>query len=123
MNAFKKKMQQNIVNPVGETDRVYKTDGVIMSSSPELNTCTVEYTNNNGKKNTKRNVPVRIYAQGIVGWFPEPNDIVVLEGYEDNLEVISVSSTGYVGGVKSRLKLKSDVVTDSLIDTSNGFLF
>lgn len=121
--SFKNRLQQNVVNPIGRSDRAQKTNALITKANSKRNTCSIQYINNEGKKSNRDNVPVRIYSKGILGWFPETDDNVTIEVTGEHIEIVAVTDISYIGNVKSKLKLKGDIMSDSLIDVSSGFLF
>ena len=123
INSFKSKLQQNIINPVNISNKKEETIGIITQSNQKQNTCSVQYIDNDGNKSNKDSVPVRLYSKGIIGWFPKQDDVVVIVIKEHQLEIIGIANNGYIGSVKSQTNLKADIISDSLMDVSNGFLF
>jgi hypothetical protein len=76
-----------------------------------------------GYKSNKDNVPVKIYNQCIIDWFPKAGEMVNIDITDCKLVITSKYEGGYGADVRSGTKLKKDVLSNSFVDTIGGFIF
>lgn len=124
MSSFKNELQKKIITPTKYMiDEGIKTDAIIKESFPQNNYCTIEFVNKDGKKETKYGVPVRRYAKGIIGWFPEIGDEVLIENIGGHYEVIAQSSRNFYSDNKSKRIITKDILSDIMGDGIGGNIF
>lgn len=110
--GLKSLIQDRIVNPASRINVTTKTLGIVLNSDDSNNTCKVKYVNKNGESCNKDNVTVRLYGKG-TDWFPAKNDIVVIEDSGDTIVVVARYVGNYAMDVRSKRKLKKDIMSDS----------
>lgn len=124
MSDFKKKIINEIVNPVQSKNRVYTLVATI--TGPKYikigGTYEIEFVNENGETQKKSGVKVRSYSNNSSGNYkPEIGDTVLVEAESNNYTIIGKCSTDE-DMEKSELEKKADVYTNLIFDRYPGFL-
>jgi len=123
MTNFKKKLQEQIVDPAVFNRRNYNVSATITESNEKLNLCSVSFIDKDGKVSNKSNVPLKLYNENVIDWFPQVGDNVSLDITDTTYEIVGRSSGEYSSGIRSQNSLKKDVLPNSFIDTIAGMLF
>lgn len=124
MSDFKNILRQEIITPAKKMiDDGTKVEAVVISINYHSNICSVELTNRDGNKEVKKAVPVRRYTKGIIGWFPEVGDEVILEKLGNRFEIIAQSSRNFFKDNKSKTILTKDILSGLMDDGIGGSIF
>ena len=123
MSTIKKLIQERIVNPVNHNRGVGSAIAEIMAADEKNNLCSIRYFNKDGIVMTKDNIPVQIYSQGFVDWFPQKGDFVKIEEAGDHVLITAKFIGNYHTDIRARNKLTKDVCADSSDSTLGGFIF
>lgn len=81
----------------------------VIKTYPNENTCDIDYLDNDGSKVRRTGVYVRVYAKGIISWFPSKGDMVIVEKIGNSVEIVSGVSAGYYQS-KGELEIKNDLM-------------
>ena len=122
MFDFKSGLRNSVINSVARlTDRIV-TIGKVTKSDEINNLVSVRYVDKNGKTRNRDNVTVRLYGNG-GDWFPSVDDYVVIEESNSDFSVVARHVGNYNMDVRSRMKLASDVYSDSGGGATGGQMF
>lgn len=120
MSDFRHKLRKEVVDPALQTSRKATLLAVIKKRLGKFNSYTIEFTNEDGEKETKSGVKVRTYNNESPTGFKE-NDTVLVEYENKKYEIIaSYSSDEYE--LKSSTELKSDIYSNLISETLPGFI-
>ena len=120
---FKDKIKNNILSSVGDTYGTTTTVGEVIFADEKKNICSVELINNNGYKEIKRNIQVKIYSIGVISWFPKVGDLVDIVGNEESLYITSKHTNDYTSKIRHKTKNKNDILTNVFCDNMSGNIF
>ena len=122
MFDFKSGLRNSVINSVARlTDRIV-TIGKVTKSDEINNLVSVRYVDKNGKTRNRDNVTVRLYGNG-GDWFPSVGDYVVIEESNSDFSVVARHVGNYNMDVRSKMKLASDVYSDSSGGAMGGQMF
>lgn len=122
MNEIKQKLRDNIVEPAANSRSVSTLSAIITNCNEKTNTCDIKYTRPDGKEKFEKDIPVLLSNKSIIDWFPEKNDVVLIQEKNDIIYIIGPGYTDY-NNVRKSIKLENDIYTNSFIDTLGGFIF
>lgn len=123
MSTIKKLIQERIVNPVSHNRGVGAAIAEILAADEKNNLCSIRYFNKDGIVMTKDNIPVQIYSQGFVDWFPQKGDFVKIEETGDHVLITAKFIGNYHTDIRARNKLTKDIHSDGSDSTLGGFIF
>lgn len=123
MSELKRRIQRDIVAPADHLSREHTIVGKVTKSDERNNVCTVSYMDKDGYKSNKDNVPVRIYNQTFVDWFPKVGELVNLIESDYEVSIISKYEGGYGTAVRASTESKKDIYTSSFGGTMAGNIF
>lgn len=118
MKTLRSKLTENYIAPAVLNRSAAFYEGRIKKADERSNTCTVEYTNNQGVTTSQTNVAVKLSNIGIIDWFPKVNEKVQVTEKEGSIQITGPIYSGDYSAVRSQMKLKEDIFTDS----SNYFI-
>ena len=111
-------IRTKIVQPVTNADKTWCTIARVTNVDERNNMCTVVYGNNI----TKERVSVRLYGAG-TDWFPEIDDMVIIEISRDTCVVVARHVDNYNMDVRSKMKLEQDINSDSAGAPPGGYCY
>lgn len=122
MNEVRDKLLKNVVEPAADGRSSSMLTGTVTQVNEKANTCSVSYTKQDGKNVNKQNVPILLSNKGMIDWFPEEKEEVLLQEKNNRLYIMGPSYTSY-NSIRDSIKLKNDVFSNSFMDVLGGFLF
>lgn len=120
---LRKKLQENIVIPAADSRGSVTLSGVVKKVNEKLNTCTVKFTNFDGKEQVKNSVPVYLYNKSIIDWFPSVNEKVLLQHRNGVIYITGPAYSESYNDIRNELTLEQDIYAESFIDGIGGYLF
>ena len=118
-------IRNNIVSPsVNGGESTSYSLAKVTKADEGNNVCTIRYRDFKNRLRVKENVPVRSYAQGLIDWFPEDNDQVMIEIISG--EPIILGAPDIFAGIKSKESntLESDIYSDNQSgETDGGYIY
>lgn len=118
MSTFKNKLLQEVINPATNSRRSSFVIGEVTEAN-NTNKCKVDFTDNNGFARKNEIVDIQVYGNTV--WFPKKGDKVVINQVQNNFIIVSK----YIGDwseYKKKTSLKSDVYSNTTIDSTPGFI-
>ena len=101
----------------GSTEKV----ALVKSSNEKNGTCTIEFKDFDGNKVTEKDVKVRLFAPGVIDWFPKKNDYVFIK--EDlNVVMITGDANHLLTSNKSETSFDKDIFSNLVNDNTGGFI-
>ena len=119
---IKDKIKNKIVEPAANSRSVSTLSAKITKVNEKTNTCDVMYTRIDGTEMRRKNVDVLLTNKSFIDWFPEVNDIVLIQEKNNIVYIIGPSYSNY-DNVRKNIELKNDILSNSYIDTLGGFIF
>ena len=116
------KIKDRLIEPISKDNSITTLAGIVKETNEGANNCTVSFTDNNGAKQVKSNVPILITNKGFVDWFPKVNDSVLLQYKSDILYVVGPTYNNY-NNIRKDIKVEKDILTASFLDTMGGYVF
>lgn len=106
------------------THRYHKvtTMAKVTKADEKNNTCSIQYVDKEGTKRNRDNVTVRLYGSG-TDWFPEVGEKVTIEDSDSSCVIIARCVDNYNMDVRSKMKLKMDIFSDSSGAEPGGNIF
>jgi len=92
-------------------------------SCEKLNLCSIKFIDKDCNKSNINNVAVQLFNEGMIDWFPQVGDQVSIKGKGSSYIITGKASGEYSSGMRSKNKLKKDILPTSFIDTMGGMLF
>ena len=121
MNNLKKALTSAIAEPAAKSSRSSTIVGTVTKSNEDASKCDVEFYNESGTLETRKNVDVISYNYNVIDWFPNKGDKVLMN-YKN--ETLFISGPGEPSSnLKNKLEVKNDIFSDSFIDSIGGFVF
>lgn len=122
MSEFKRRLQEEMVNPADQVRRDASYVARVTHANEKNNICSVSFIDKDGYVSNKDNVPVRIYNQSFIDWFPIKGEMVTVEDSDGNLSIVSKFEGGYGSRIRAGTELKHDIYTSSFGGMS-GMIF
>lgn len=121
--SLKNRLINNIVTPVASSHSVIPLDAVVTKINEKNNTCDVKYTNENAVDVEQSNVPVQMYNECIIDWFPKVGEHVLISVRNNDIMITGPNYNGNFGWVKNKVNLKQDILSDASTSTFGGCIF
>lgn len=121
----KDSIRNNIVFPTVERGETSFQEIALVLSVNEVNsTCKIRYKDKKGKIKTKRNVPVQINSGGLVDWFPEKDDLVIINIAAGDPVIIGEPRFASATNNTSKNTIESDIYSDNMSgETDGGYIY
>lgn len=123
MSLFSEKLKSQIVEPAAKSRRTHYTTATVTMANEKLNICDITYVDKNGLDGNRNSVPVKIYNKGVIDWFPNVGDEVIIEDSDISITIIGPAIENYDKDVRVKNTLTQDILHNSFIDTMAGVLF
>lgn len=121
MNEISKRIQ-NITEPLAERQGVTVTQGEVISANEKANMCDIKYTKRDGSLTTRRNVQIAITNNGVIDWFPEVGDAVLVQDRNGTVFITGPAYSEY-DSVRKKTQPKKDFVADTFGSFFGGLVF
>lgn len=121
--SLKNKLINNIVAPVASSHSAIPLDAVVTKVNERDNTCNIKYVNENAVDVEQKNIPVQIYNECIIDWFPKVGDHVLISVRNNDIMITGPNYGGNFNIVKNKMNLKQDVLSDASTSTLGGCIF
>jgi hypothetical protein len=122
VSEFRKKIHET-TTPAVHNRRAFTTVARVTASDEINNLCSIEFVDKDGYKSNKNNIPVKVFAPGFIGWFPDVNEYVNIEETNGVFIITSKNEQGYGSAIRSKNKTKKDIYTTSFGGTMAGSIF
>lgn len=123
--SLKQFFQQNIVNPtiVNRGENLHKL-AIVTKANESNNVCSIKYIDKDAFESNKDNVPVKIYSPGMQDWFPQKDDVVIIEEIDGEPIITGISANAYNSSIRNTNSLSSDIFSDELSgETEGGYIY
>ena len=118
MSVVRRLISENIVNPLYRDQSSRMIVGKVVNAH-EDNTCTVYFSDQLGQKSQRR---CSVLLADPSGWFPQEDDIVVMEERAGSFYIVAPHTEQYITDHKPRYLLEHDVYDNGNTDTYPGFM-
>lgn len=119
MSDFRHKLRKEVVDPALKASRKATLTAVI--TDKKNSSYTIQFTNENGEKETKSGVKARVYNKETPKGY-EINETVLVECDENKYEIIA-SYAKDDAEIKASTELKTDVYSNLISSTIPGYQF
>lgn len=111
--ALRNNISENIANPaVQSANRKGTTAGIIIKADEKSNRCEVSFFDTRGRKASAKDCMVDL-RNGSTGWFPKIGDkIVFMSDGHGSGTVLSLYTDNYEKDIKSKTKIKNDILNN-----------
>lgn len=113
---------QKITAPLTERQGVTVSQGQILDSNEKTNSCKVKYTKKDGTQEIKYNVQLVLANNGVIDWFPEKGEMVLVQEKDGAIFVIGPAYDDY-SSVRESIMPKKDVLADTFGSFFGGQVF
>lgn len=121
-NKIQDRIKNKLIDPISKDNSLSSIAGIVKETNEGANNCTVSFTDNNGAKQVKSNVPILITSKGFIDWFPKVNEQVLLQYKNGILYVVGPTYNDY-SSIRKDIKTEKDILTSTFIDTMGGYIF
>lgn len=121
--SLKNKLVNNIVAPVASSHSAIPLDATVTKINERNNTCDIKYVNENAVEIEQKNIPVLMYNECIIDWFPKEGEHVLISIRNNDIMITGPNYNGYFGTVKNKMNLKQDILSDASTSTLGGCIF
>lgn len=105
-------IKDRAVEPIAHDLKSVTTVAKVLKADEKNNSCDIQYVDKNSIIRNRNNVGVRLYGNG-TDWFPQKDELVIVEDKETTCEIIARHVQNYNMDVRARMKLKMDIYSDS----------
>lgn len=124
MSEFSKKLRREVVDPAQSTNRVYTFTAKVIKTNEKKNTCTVKFTDEEGKEQTKSGVSVTIPGNDNTGgWMPSKGDNVMVHRDSDKNYRVTARVEDDYQKYATKYNLAKDIYSDLENDDFPGVLY
>lgn len=94
----------------------------VIKADEKNNSCDVRFTDRNGNTSNKKGIRVKLGDAQVQSWFPEVNDIVYLDVYENTYFVTGPYYHNYNLEAKSKYRAVNNILPSTLFGVNEGIL-
>lgn len=122
---IKDSIRNNVVFPTVESgEMAFQEIALVLGINESNSTCKIRYRDKKGRMTTKRNVPVQINSGGLIDWFPEKDDYVIINITAGEPVIIGEPKFSSSTSNTSKNTIESDVYSDNMSgETSGGYIY
>lgn len=94
----------------------------VIKTNEKNNSCDVLFADKNGNTSSKRGIRVKLGDAQVQSWFPELNDIVYLDVYENTYFITGPYYKDYNLEAKSKYRATNNILPGTLYSVNEGIL-
>lgn len=122
---IKDSIRNNIVTPtVDGGGTSFQEIALVLDVNTGNSTCKIRYRDKKGKVKTKANVPVQINSGGLIDWFPEKDDYVMINLMSGEPIITGEPRFASATNNQSNNTIESDIYSDNMSgETDGGYIY
>lgn len=120
-NALKTRLK-DISNSSNYDNRYFVFDATVLAINEKANTCDISYKDKNGYWSTEKNVAVKFEPNGVIGWFPNVGDSVIVSANNGYLEITGIN-TKDLKSARVKTNVTKDILSNFYDYVIGGHIF
>lgn len=113
---------QKITTPLSTRQGTVVTQGEALNANERSNSCDVRYIKKDGTHETKHNVQLALANNGVIDWFPEDGEKVLVQDKDGTIFIMGPAYSDY-SSIRKSIMPKKDFLADTFGSFFGGQVF